>query len=180
MGSYLQIGLLTVANIPKQVNNHQVNVEDIQQHFFKAYMLNPLLYTITENEDMYCIKLNMNVLQTNVQKFLQKQFSFMELNKYIQEDWETLKIALSSPITSEEILALANEKRFVCFQFGDIYSPVWIKQNILRVQMKILCYHIEGKILAEEFIGTAHYLMRLIRMSDTVNPLVDTVIVTIQ
>ncbi|MGR5881095.1 hypothetical protein ACT7DC_02615 [Bacillus cereus] len=180
MGSYLEIGILTEITIPKQVYGDPIDIEGIQQSVFRKFLLDSTLYTIQEQENSYCMTLNLKVLQSNISLFLQKQKSSMKVYTYMQEEWESLQSLLNTSTTLEGILAIANQRRFINFQSVEIYDYVETPFRSLNIRMKMISYHSEGKILAEEFMKTAHYLMTLIRHSDPSNPLVNTVIVAIQ
>lgn len=180
MGSYLEIGILTEVIIPKQVYGDPIDIEVIQQSVFQKYLLDSTLYTIQDQESSYCLTLNPKVLQSHIAYFLQKQMSCMKVYTYMQEEWEGLQSVLNASTRSEDILTIANQRRFRNFQSVEIYDYVEAPFRSLNIRLKCIAYHSEGKILAEEFIKTAHYLMKLIRHSDPTNPLVNTVIVAIQ
>lgn len=173
MGSYLQIGIVTTIEFPKVQQEKEVDKEQVLLFLQEKYQINVNLYDMTEEDGEYILSLRDEFLTSHLVSFLETQFSYMDSNEHREKEWQTLKPKLEE-MTVDEMKELAEDNYYCCFAKssarGYYRNPnVWFETAPIDIEM--IVYHTEGKVIAEQFSDARYYFLKLLRLAGGENPL---------
>ena len=173
MGSYLQIGIVTKIEFPKIQKEKEIDTEQVLYFLQEKYQIDVNLYDMTEKDGEYILSLRDEILTSHLVPFLDTYFSYIGSIEHREKEWQTLKPKLEHA-TIEEIKEIAAYKQYFSFAKSSAREyyrnqKVWFETAPLDIEM--IVYHAEGKVIAEQFNDTRYYFLKLLRLAGGENPL---------
>lgn len=182
MGSYLQAGLVMHMRFPKENKNKPTDVSAILSFLQKQLQLDTDLYTATEEKDKYLLSMKKDIFSEHIHSFLETQFSYMDENEHRQKEWNVLQTKLKE-CSFDEMGKLASGRYYASFsdaQTTVLYRNPNVWFDTLQIEVDMIVFAVEGKIIAEQFHLFSHYMAKLIRLSDPKNPLTHATFIEVQ
>lgn len=165
MGQYLQMGICYRMEIDKKrLNKLGATFEKLAIELNKDFDLS--LYDINETQDEIIFVIKQSVILEQLQNFMQFQYSM-----YPQEQWDTDCFESVSEMIGElsslkELVELAGEGRFPCFQSNIITDEVKVSAwDSLRMEFSMFVFFVEGKIFMEGYNSFLRFIENNIRES---------------
>jgi len=165
MGQYLQMGICYRIKVDKKrLDKLGVTFEKLKNELNKHFDLS--LYDLNETQDEIIFGLKESVVLEQLQEFMQFQYlMYPQEQPYI--DCFKSAIEIIGELSSlQEIVEVAEEKKFSCFQSNTITDVVKVSSwNSLSVGISMLVFFVEGKILMEGYNSFLRFIENNIRES---------------
>lgn len=163
MGQYLQLGIIHNLAVSKEkMKALGLTFEKLKNELNKEVDL--ALYDFFENDDVINFVLKESIVMQQLCSFLRFQYSLY--NQDADSNFESAIQEISELSNLQEVIELAEEKRFPCFQNNRILHNIQVSHwKSLRVEVSLFVLFVEGKIYMECYDSFLKYLTNLVRES---------------
>ncbi|MEK4339113.1 hypothetical protein [Brevibacillus sp. FSL L8-0710] len=163
MGQYLQLGIVHRLSVSKEkMNSMGLSVEKVKDELNKE--VDMALYDLDENDDLVNFMLKDSIVMEQLGNFLQYQYSLYDQNE--DSHFESAIQAISEMSYLQQIVGLAEEKRFPCFQNNRIVHDIQVSNwKSLRVEISLFVLFVESKTYMECYSSFLKYLTNVVRES---------------
>ncbi|MFB6469518.1 hypothetical protein ACE38V_22555 [Cytobacillus sp. Hz8] len=148
----------------KRLDKLGITSEKLMNKLNKDFDLS--LYDLNENQDEIIFVIKESVVLEQLQNFTQYQYSM-----YPQEQWDTDCFESASEMIGElsslkELVELAEEGRFPCFQSNKIVDEIKVSAwESLEMKIFMLVFFVEGKIFMEGYNSFLKFIENNVRES---------------
>lgn len=161
MGQYIQAGICNRIKVSKrEMEENRVDFEDFKEGLAKEVQID--LYEIEEVEGGYVFLLRNDVLENgDLVKFLSEQYELLNIPK---DRAEKIIDSLKVVSRADDIIELAEQKKYENFQYSSIYDNVYCTmwEHRVMVEYEMMIFMLEGKIMMESYRRFIRYLENLI------------------
>ncbi|WP_160691688.1 hypothetical protein [Clostridium sp. C2-6-12] len=166
MGQYIQAGICHRIKVSKiEMEQNRVNFEELKEGFAKEVLLE--LYDVEEFESAYIFSLRNDVLENgDLVKFLVEQYELLNISK---DRTDKIIDSLKGLNKADDIIELAEKKRFENFQCISVYDNIYctMRERRVMVEYEMMIFMLEGKIMMESYRRFLRYLENLIVKSSS-------------
>lgn len=166
MGEYIQAGICNRINVSKrEMEQNRVNFEELKEGLAKEVALD--LYEVEEFESAYIFSLRDDILENgDLVKFLSEQYELLNVAK---DRAEKIIDSLEGLHKADEIIELADQKRFENFQSIGVYDNIYctMRERRVMVEYEMMIFMLEGKIMMESYRRFLRYIENLIVKSSS-------------
>lgn len=165
MGQYLQMGICYRLEVDKKrLDKLEFTLEGLINELNKH--LDITLYEINETHEEVIFEIKETVALEQLQEFMQYQYSMYPQEQWDTDCFESASVMIAELSSLKELVELAEEGRFPCFQSNIITDEVKVSAwDSLRVEFSMLVFFIEGKIYMEGYGAFLKYIENNIRES---------------
>ncbi|MCG5252467.1 hypothetical protein P4U99_27625 [Brevibacillus agri] len=163
MGQFLQLGIIHKLAVSKEkMNALGLSVEKVKDELNKE--VDMALYDLFENDDVITFVLKESFVMQQLSSFLRFQYSLYDQDGF--SSFETAIQAISALSNLQQIVEMAEEKRFPCFQNNRIAHDIQVSNwKSLRVEISLFVIFLEGKIFMECCDSFLNFITKAVRES---------------
>nr|WP_259548258.1 hypothetical protein [Heyndrickxia oleronia] len=164
MGQYLQMGICYQMEVDKKrLDKLGITSEKLMNKLNKNFDLS--LYDINETQDEIIIGIKESVME-QLHEFTQFQYSMYPQEQWGTDCFESVSEMIGELSTLKELVELAEEGRFPCFQSNKIVDEIKVSAwESLEMKISMLVFFVEGKIFMEGYNSFLKYIENNIRES---------------
>lgn len=164
MGQYLQMGICYRLEVDKKrLDKLEVTLERLINELNKH--LDITLYEINETHKEVIFEIKESVV-LELQGFMQSQYSMYSQEEPYIDCFKSAVETIGSLSSFQEIVQVAGEGNFPCFQSNIITDEIKISTwNWLEIEISMFVFFVEGKILMEGYHSFLRYIENNVRES---------------
>ena len=165
MGQYLQMGICYRMEVDKnRLERLGVTLEKLMNELNKHCNLS--LYHLKETPDGVICEIKESVVLEQLQEFMRYQFSMYPQEQPYIDCFKSVTEMIGELSSLQEIVELASEQRFPCFQSSIITDEIKVSAwDWLRVEISMFVFFVEGKIIMEGYNSFLKYIEKNVRES---------------
>ncbi|MFK5707542.1 hypothetical protein [Lysinibacillus boronitolerans] len=163
MGQYLQMGIGYRMEIDKKrLDKVGVTIEKLEIELNKYFDMS--LYDFNETHDKIIFEIKESVVLEQLQEFIQYQYSMYPQEQPYTDCSKSAVEIIGELSTFQEIVQVAEEGNFPCFQSSIITDEIKISAwNWLEIEISMFVFFVEGKIFMEGYNSFLRYIENNIR-----------------
>ncbi|WP_108671765.1 hypothetical protein [Peribacillus acanthi] len=165
MGKYLQMGICYRVEVDKnRLDKLGVTLEKLAIELNKHFDLS--LYDLNETQEEIIFEIKESVVLEELQESLRYQYSMYPQEQPYTDCFESTVETIGGLSSFQEIIQLAEEGNFPCFQSNVITDEIKILAwNWLEIEISMFVFFVEGKIFMEGYDSFLRYIENNVRES---------------
>ncbi|NRD76581.1 hypothetical protein HPT25_03630 [Bacillus sp. BRMEA1] len=162
MGQYLQMGICYRMEIDKKrLDKLGVTFEKLKNELNKQFDLS--LYELNETQDELVFEIKKGVILEQLLEFMQFEYSMYPQQEPYADCFKSAVETIGGLSSFEEIVEVAEEKKYPCFQSNVITSEIKVDWNLLKMDISMFVLFLDGKIIMEGYNSFLRYIENNVR-----------------